>query len=166
VRAEAVSTIRHFPRPASTSSSTARVRLPPAHRRPRVFGYLRPGFHLLEDHTVALVLPRPGTGRPRPRTTPLSSCFPTRVASPCTDLLVSFTSSPPPQIASPPLLDPPRTDFLPPRHRPLPELAGRRHQRVVAAPPLLRPWAFRSGLAGPNCQAGLDVEVNASPARS
>jgi hypothetical protein len=143
-----------------------------------MFGYLRPivdracsaisgpASTSLRTTPSPLVLPRPGTGRPRPRTTPLPSCFPTRVASSCTDLLVSFASSPPPQIASPPLLDPPRTDFPPPRHRPLPELAGRRHQRVVAAPPLLRPWAFRSGLAGPNCQAGLDVEVNASPARS
>jgi hypothetical protein len=92
-------------------------------------------------------------------TTLLPSCFPAPIVSPCTNLLVSFRSSPPPQIASPLCLDHPRTVSPPPRHWPSPESAGRHHQRAMAAPPLLRPWALRPGLAGPCCLAGLEAEV-------
>jgi hypothetical protein len=136
----------------------SRIRCGP-HRRVLPPVVLLSGCHLLKNPSVALVLPGPRTGRSQTRTTSLPSCFPTRVAPPCTDLLVSFQSSPPPQIASSPRLDPPRTVSPPPHHRPSLESAGRHHQCAMAAPPLLRPWALRPRLAGPCCQARLDVEV-------
>jgi hypothetical protein len=77
---------------------------------------VRPGRHLLEDHTVALVLLGPEIGHPRPCTALSPSRFPARVASSYINLLVSFPSSPPSQITSPPLLDPPRIGSPPPHH--------------------------------------------------
>jgi hypothetical protein len=136
----------------------SRIRRGPHHRASPLIVLLS-DCHLLGDPSIALVLLGPGTGHPRTRTALSPSCFPARVARPCTDHLVSFHSSPPPQIASPPHLGPPRTISPPPCHRPSPESAGRHHQRAMAAPPLLRPWALRSGLAGPCCRVGLDAEV-------
>jgi hypothetical protein len=152
---------------ARSCPGTAQCRLLPPlrlhHRCQHSPSTIRLGRHLLEDHTVALVLPRLGIGRPRPRTTPSPSRFPARVAQLYTNLLVSFPSSPPPQITSPPLLEPLRIGSPPPHHRPSPKSAGLRHQHAIAAPPLLRPWALRQGVARPCCRAGLDADVGCQP---
>jgi hypothetical protein len=71
--------------------------LRPHHRCQHSPSTVRPGHHLLEGHTIALVLPGPGIDCPRPCTVPSQSRFTARVASPYTNLLVSFLSSPRPK---------------------------------------------------------------------